>query len=188
MRRLMSVWDPPHNRPPSYRRGTLLCGGFPCIAVACSCRACRTPFLSSSSGYLRVFRTMTSSCTGTKSSSALYSKHRLMFRARLPGPWQGMRTGIAVARPLTIWHRHDRRRQTHDIQGCPYTHPGEASARRDPTVHKYSSVTCPDAKLVRVRSSRCCSLPHQNLANLSYAAAGTGVPPRAHLQVCTPHV
>jgi hypothetical protein len=48
---------------------------------------------------------------------------------------------------LTPWSFHGCR-EAHDQQGCPYTHPGEGAARRDPMKFKYMSVCCPDSKAV----------------------------------------
>lgn len=36
-----------------------------------------------------------------------------------------------------------------DWTTCPFAHPGEKAKRRDPRVHAYTGVACPDMKKVR---------------------------------------
>jgi hypothetical protein len=41
------------------------------------------------------------------------------------------------------------KRFCHDWTVCPYAHPGEKAKRRDPRVHSYTGIACPNMKKVR---------------------------------------
>ncbi|BDA47830.1 probable zinc finger CCCH domain-containing protein 50 at N-terminal half [Coccomyxa sp. Obi] len=41
------------------------------------------------------------------------------------------------------------KRSCHDWQQCPYAHPGEKAKRRDPRVHTYTGIACPNMKQAR---------------------------------------
>jgi hypothetical protein len=45
------------------------------------------------------------------------------------------------------------KRQVHDWTTCCFAHPGEKARRRDPRVHKYLAIPCPEVK--QVRPARC---------------------------------
>ncbi|EIE22970.1 hypothetical protein COCSUDRAFT_15840, partial [Coccomyxa subellipsoidea C-169] len=38
------------------------------------------------------------------------------------------------------------KRFVHDWSDCPFSHPGEKARRRDPKVHQYTGIACPDMK------------------------------------------
>ena len=40
------------------------------------------------------------------------------------------------------------KRFCHDWTVCPYAHPGEKAKRRDPRVHSYTGIACPNMKKV----------------------------------------
>lgn len=40
------------------------------------------------------------------------------------------------------------KRFVHDWSDCPFSHPGEKARRRDPKVHQYTGIACPDMKKV----------------------------------------
>ena len=52
------------------------------------------------------------------------------------------------------------KRFCHDWTVCPYAHPGEKAKRRDPRVHSYTGIACPNMKKVRHLMPFCvlCSL------------------------------
>ena len=41
------------------------------------------------------------------------------------------------------------KRFCHDWTVCPYAHPGEKAKRRDPRVHSYTGIACPNMKKVQ---------------------------------------
>lgn len=45
------------------------------------------------------------------------------------------------------------KRFVHDWSDCPFSHPGEKARRRDPKVHQYTGIACPDMKKVSRRST-----------------------------------
>lgn len=51
------------------------------------------------------------------------------------------------------------KRFCHDWTVCPYAHPGEKAKRRDPRVHSYTGIACPNMKKVSLtftlQSSAC---------------------------------
>ncbi len=47
------------------------------------------------------------------------------------------------------------KRFCHDWTVCPYAHPGEKAKRRDPRVHSYTGIACPNMKKVATN----CLLP-----------------------------
>ena len=49
------------------------------------------------------------------------------------------------------------KRFCHDWTVCPYAHPGEKAKRRDPRVHSYTGIACPNMKKVR-HLMPCCPL------------------------------
>jgi len=48
----------------------------------------------------------------------------------------------------------------HDWTRCPFTHPGEKARRRDPRVHRYSGVTCPDFRKGLCKRGDACPYAH----------------------------
>lgn len=42
------------------------------------------------------------------------------------------------------------KRSCHDWQQCPYAHPGEKAKRRDPALHNYTGIACPNMKQARL--------------------------------------
>ncbi len=37
---------------------------------------------------------------------------------------------------------------SHEWSNCPFAHPGERAARRDPRIYLYTGIVCPDMKKV----------------------------------------
>ncbi|MCO5591549.1 hypothetical protein L7F22_045535 [Adiantum nelumboides] len=52
------------------------------------------------------------------------------------------------------------RERSHDWTQCPFAHPGEKARRRDPRVHHYSAVPCPDFRKAACKRGDACELSH----------------------------
>ena len=59
------------------------------------------------------------------------------------------------------------KRFCHDWTVCPYAHPGEKAKRRDPRVHSYTGIACPNMKKVHYTSGHHLISPALKSAMLS---------------------
>ncbi len=55
--------------------------------------------------------------------------------------WGSQRMSVGLLQVLPC-----SKRSCHDWQQCPYAHPGEKAKRRDPRVHTYTGIACPNMK------------------------------------------
>ena len=66
------------------------------------------------------------------------------------------------------------KRFCHDWTVCPYAHPGEKAKRRDPRVHSYTGIACPNMKKVGQQLSSRFVLPNHIILKPSKSLAALG--------------